>query len=236
MKLRLLKIGSFLLAISLLSMPVKAADKSIAVGVIGNIADFDTTGSETEGWEVGTAAGGSETNSTSISKSVEFASFFGEVEVRSDHFGLAWGAEIIPGDHSIGAKTRTDTAASSGEGQQVTTTATGKAQVSNMLSTYIEPTFYINEALGLYVKAGVTRVTVETLESLPESTYGNEGVFGTLIGAGIKGTHSSGLYIKLEHAETDYGTLTFQSDTGNQNTITASPEQTATRLAIGYKF
>ena len=210
--------------------------EGFSIGVIGVSADFDTTGSEAEGWEVGTALGGTETNSTSISKSVDFSSFFAEVDVRGDYVGLTWGAEVIPGDHSIGAKSRTDTAAASGEGQQTTNTATGKAQVSNMLSTYIEPTFYINESFGFYVKGGVTRVTVETLETLPASTYGNEGVFGTLVGAGLKAVHSSGLYLKLEYAETDYGSLTFNSSTGNRNTITAEPEQEAARLAIGYKF
>ena len=153
-----------------------------------------------------------------------------------NHIGLTFGAEVIPGDHTIGANTRTDTAASSGEGQQATNTATAKAQVSNMVAAYLEPTIYFNDSFGIYVKGGVERVTVKTIETLPTSTYGNKGVWGRMWGAGIRATHSSGLFLKLEHVETDYDEFTLTSGTGNLNTITADSDKSATRLAVGYKF
>ena len=108
MKFKLLKIGSIALAMSLLTLPAKAGEVDFALGITGNFADFDTTGSETEGWGYGDVIAGTETTSTSISKSVDFASAFGEVVFKHGFLGLTWGAEILPGERSLGAKTRTD--------------------------------------------------------------------------------------------------------------------------------
>ena len=238
MKFKLLKIGSIALAMSLLTLPAKAGEVDFALGITGNFADFDTTGSETEGWGYGDVIAGTETTSTSISKSVDFASAFGEVVFKHGFLGLTWGAEILPGERSLGAKTRTDSSSGADIAAEADTgDNTAKAQVANMLSTYLEPTIYIHDAIGIYAKFGASRVSVETLESLhTDSSYGNKGVFGTITGAGIRASHSSGIFIKLEYAETDYGSITFESQTGNRNTVTASPEQEATRLSIGYKF
>ena len=119
-------------------------------------------------------------------------------------------------------------------------TYVGKAEISNLNTAYVEPTIYFNESLGVYVKAGVTHGHVDTLESIAiggnSSTYGNKGVWGSMFGFGIRGTHSSGLFAKLEHLKHDYDTMEFKSGTGNVNTIKADIEQTATRLAVGYQF
>ena len=229
-------ISAFLI---LLAIPAKA-DANFGIGIIGNISSFDSEGTETEG-DGGDVSIGSdnETTTTTHSEDVDYAHAFAEIILKSESlpFGVTWGVDLIPGEHDIGAKSRTDTAADSGEGQQATQSYTAKARVANMVSTYLEPTIYINDMIGIYAKAGVTRLSVETLESGDNSSeYGNEGIYGMSTGAGIRITHSSGLYLKLEHVNTDYESINLQSTTGNRNSISADIDQTSDRIAIGYQF
>ena len=66
------------------------------------------------------------------------------------------------------------------------------------------------------------------------SAYGNQSVFGGMTGAGIKYQAPNGLLVKLERTETVYETVDL--DGNNGNTISAQPEQSSTRLSIGYQF
>jgi len=88
--------------------------------------------------------------------------------------------------------------------------------------------------------SGVSRVAVNTLENLnttaSSSTYDNKSVWGAVTGVGLKGLHSSGIFMKLEYVETDYQDITLTSDTGNRNTIDADIDQEAIRLAVGWAF
>ena len=59
---------------SLLTLPAKAGEVDFALGITGNFADFDTTGSETEGWGYGDVIAGTETTSTS-------PNFFAELSI-----------------------------------------------------------------------------------------------------------------------------------------------------------
>jgi len=119
-------------------------------------------------------------------------------------------------------------------------TYTAKATVSNHATIYIEPTFMPTDNFGLYLKGGVSRVIVNSLESITlgedSSAYGNETVLGGMFGLGAKVVHDSGLMFKLEYTKTIYETVSMTSTTGNKNTIAAEPEQLAARLAIGYRF
>ena len=98
----------------------------------------------------------------------------------------------------------------------------------------------VKENVGIYVKGGVSEVTVTSLESIDvgtdSSAYGNETVYGILTGVGVKGTTESGIGFKLEHVKTDYEGVELNSSTGNKNRITADVDQTATRIAIFYNF
>ena len=96
----------------------------------------------------------------------------------------------------------------------------------------------VKENVGLYLKGGVSEVTVNTLEggSPMTSAYGNETVYGVMTGIGVKATHENGMGIKFEHVKTDYEGIELSSTTGNNNRITADIDQTATRLAIFYNF
>ena len=93
---------------------------------------------------------------------------------------------------------------------------------------------------GLYLKGGVSRVIVNSLESIAlgedSSAYGDETVLGGMYGLGAKIVHDSGLLFKLEYTKTIYETVKMTSTSGNKNIISADPEIEAFRFAIGYKF
>ena len=55
-----------------------------------------------------------------------------------------------------------------------------------------------------------------------------------MTGVGVKYNNPNGLLIKLERTETVYQTIDL--DGNNGNVVTASPEQEATRISIGYQF
>ena len=151
---------------------------------------------------------------------------------------MTFGVSLIPGDTEIGAKSRTDTASDANERSDDSGTYTAKAEVSDHITLYVEPTFYAGNGFGIFLKGGVSHVKVNTLESITlgddSSAYGNQSVFGGMTGAGIKYKHPNGLLLKVEHTETVYETVDL--DGNNGNTISAQPEQSSTRLSIGYQF
>jgi hypothetical protein len=211
MRLKILAAATMLgLLMSLLAIPVKA-EVGIAVGVYGNFSTFDTSGTEREGND-SNAVSTTETESTSISEDVDFGSIFLEVVGREGMAGLTFGIEHIPGESSLGAKVRTDTDTGEASGEADTGDYTAKAEISDHVTFYLEPTLHVNDNFGLYVKGGLSRVTVHSLESLAigtdSSTYGNEDVWGTMMGFGIRATSSRGIFLKLEYTETDYDTVT----------------------------
>ena len=231
-KSRLLnKIVGLGLVLSLLAVPVKA-DSGIAFGISGNIADFTTTGNEEENWGAGGNGDAIEVNSGRSENQVEFGAVFLEFAGRNDWAGMTVGVEYIPGEASLGTKTRSD---SNSEG--ITGDYTAKAEVSDHYHVYIEPTIYATEGIGVYLKGGVNRVTVKTQESLSSGgAYGDVKIWGASVGAGLRYLHESGFLIKTEYARTRYEGITLNSTGGNINRIKADPRSESIRLAIGYQF
>ena len=230
MRLKLIAlISTLVLMFGVLSLPVKA-DSGIAFGVIGNMATFDTDGVENEG--------SGDANAGTHSSDVDYPEVFLEYAAQYDHVGMTFGVSIIPGDTEIGAKSRTDTQSDSNETSDDSGTYTAKADVSEHITIYVEPTFYAGNGFGIFLKGGVSHVKENTLESLAlgddSSAYGNQSVFGGMTGAGIKYQAPNGLLVKVEHTETVYETVDL--DGNNGNTISAQPEQSGTRLSVGYQF
>jgi len=231
MRLKLIAlISTLVLMLGVLSLPVKA-DSGIAIGIVGNMATFDTDGVEN--------VGSGENNAGTHSEDVEFPEVFLEYAAQYESVGVTFGIAVIPGDTEIGAKSRTDTASDANDaGSSDAGTYTAKADVSDHVTIYVEPTVYAGNGFGVFLKAGVSHVKVNTLESLAlgddSSAYGNQSVFGGMTGAGVKYKNPNGLLIKLEHTETVYETVDL--DGNNGNTISAQPEQSSTRLSIGYQF
>ena len=232
MRLKLIAlISTLVLMLGVLSLPVKA-DSGIAFGVIGNMATFDTDGVENEG--------SGDANAGTHSSDVDYPEVFLEYAAQYEHVGMTFGVAVIPGDTELGAKSRTDTQSDANEGSDDSGTYTAKAEVSDHITIYVEPTYYAGNGFGIFLKAGVSHVTVNTLESIANGTdsaaYGNESIFGGMTGVGVKYTSPNGMLIKVEHTETVYETVDLAAAGGNGNTISAQPEQSSTRLSIGYQF
>ena len=232
-------VSALVILVATSSLPVRADSGNFSVGIIANLSTFDTTGTETEG-DANSVTSANESNGGSHSEDVEFGSLFAEYSVMSDNYwGVTFGLEYIPDSTEIGAKSRSDTVSDSTETSSDTGTYTAKARVSEHMAVYLEPTIG-TDMFGIYAKGGFARVTVETLESIDvgtdSSAYGDEGVFGVMYGLGIKAKHSSGLFLKLESLNIDYDSVSLRSTTGNENLVTAKPEQESTRIAIGFAF
>ena len=211
-----------------------------AIGFVGNLSDFDTSGHEVEGHSslINTAT---ETTTTSVSNNVNYGSLMLEYHVReAGLLGLTIGVNYIPGEATLGSKSRTDSTGAAGDDENDTGTYTAKATIDNHVTFYVEPTIYAGNNFGFYVKGGISRVTVKSLEdlSLGESfsAYGDENVAGVIWGAGIRAVTPWGIFVKVGYEETDYDKVVLQSKGGNLNRITADPEQKSVRFALGYQF
>ena len=208
---------------------------SFAIGIIGATGEIDTSGSETE---KGVGNDG-EINTTSFQQNIVYGSLYAEYSF-GEMYGMTLGVSYTPMDRSLGTKSRTDTQSNTLETSNDSGTYTAKADISNHATIYIEPTFMPTDNFGLYLKGGVSRVIVNSLEDIAlgedSSAYGNETVLGGMLGLGAKVVHDSGLLFKLEYTKTIYETVKMTSTTGNKNIISADPEIEAFRLAIGYQF
>jgi len=208
---------------------------SYAIGIIGATGKVDTSGSETEG------GGDAEVTNATEQEDILYGSIFAEYTF-GEMYGMTLGVSYTPMDRSIGAKSRTDTQSETTDSASSNDsgTYTAKADISEHATIYIEPTYMPTDNFGLYLKGGVSRVVVNSLESITlgadSSAYGNETVFGGMYGLGAKIVHDSGLMFKLEYTKTIYETVKMTSTSGNLNVISADPEIEAFRLAIGYQF
>ena len=226
----------------LISMPAKAG-MDFGFGIVADSSDFKTSGSSKEGESVDVNAAGDGEVSTAAAKTVgvNIAHGFAEVIAKGDdswlsHLGLSVGIDVIPGEETIRSETRTDTAAASGAGQQATETHATTAQVSNIASIYWEPTLYLNDMIGVYYKAGATKMNVSAAKTGGTSRYNDQTLYGKVTGAGLRITSPWGIYLKYEHIETDWESLVFKSDQGNADHIYGDVDQESDRISIGYKF
>ena len=208
------------------------------IGIIGGSGNINTSGSETEG------GGDKEKTIATEKEGLLYGSIFAEYTF-GEEYGLTFGASWTPVDAEMGTKSRTDTRTAddtedTGGGSDDSGVYTAKAEISNHSTFYIEPTFMPSENFGVYLKGGVARVTVNSLESIARgensSAYGDETVLGGMYGLGTKVVFDSGFMFKFEYTKTIYETVTMASKTGNKNIISADPEMEAVKFAVGYKF
>jgi hypothetical protein len=216
-------------AIAIASLTVSAHSfEGFSIGISGSQADFETEGTETKGQ----VTSGTEVSSKVKKLStVDVGSVFGEYTFAQ---GSTIGINYIPGEATLGAKSRTMTQS---DGQDVSGTITAKAEVSDHVTFYVEPTYMMTEAFGVYVKGGASRVTVNSLESQTATSvtlgYGNQDVWGTTYGIGAKAYYGN-VFVKLESMKTEYGTVSL-SNAANK-VIKADIESQATTLSLGYNF
>jgi len=118
-----------------------------------------------------------------------------------------------------------------------TGTSTVKAELSNLVTGYIEVSIWN----GLYAKYGVMEMDVETKESLhTDSSYPNAEMDGTTYGLGWKGSFDNGVFIKTETLMQDWSDIVIQADgaTGvdNNNSVEASLQGALATISIGKAF
>ena len=118
-------------------------------------------------------------------------------------------------------------------------TITAKATISEYTRIYVEPTWMANDRFGVFVKGGAAHLSVqpsytETADVI-QSTYKSEDVWGVMYGVGAK-AYFGNVFVKAEYLETEFGTYSHQSTTGDLNKITADIDMEETRISIGYNF
>tara|TARA_B100001057_G_scaffold364952_1_gene368014 strand:- start:926 stop:1549 length:624 start_codon:yes stop_codon:yes gene_type:complete len=181
------------------------AYSEISYGVSLAFTEIDASGTETEG--------GEQTNA-SASNSVVIPSVFVEYAYTDV---ISVGLDFIPlkADVSNKTKSRSDTETSvSGTATTTSTARTNKAQAELENHTTLYANYMFNDEY--FVKAGVAYVSLNTEESLGTgSKYGNDDIFGGVIGVGAKtGNH------RFELIYTDYEDISLTSSVARTGVTT----------------
>ena len=223
-------VGASGFLLSVLTTPLMAM--SLGIGVSGAGAFLEATGKET-------LKQSSDVTNHNLSQVFFMPSVYAQITVGEERFGdkngFVLGIEHIPGSHEIGSKTTNKTDLRK---DNATTTGSNYAQaeLSDHSTIYIESPGFTG--LGLFVKAGWTDVTVQTNETLVTgAAYGDKSINATTFGVGFKGTHESGISLKLIYEDTDYDNISIDS-TGSDavSTITADADTRGVKFSVGYNF
>ena len=169
------KLLSIIIASFLLISTAKA-EVSFGFGLMAGQAS--TSGTETEGTAADTS-----NRSKSIDEFFVGADIFVEKELGN---GMIFGVSYVPVDVELGSGNRTDT-----NGSDPAENDDGTRKASADLADLI--TLYGNFPVGgggAYALAGMHFTTVETSETLPNSSYGNQDIEGYMIGLGRKGDNA----------------------------------------------
>jgi len=177
----------------------------------------------------GTETEGGESNTGSADNKVVIPSLFAEY-AYSDTVSI--GLDYIPmtADVSDKAKSRTDTEKSV-TGTTTTTstsrTQSAQAELSNHVTLYSH--YMLTDAA--YVKAGVAFVQLKTDESLGTgSNYGNEDIYGAVIGVGAKSGNS-----RFEIVYTDYEDVSLTSTVARTG-VTTNNKIDADLDTVAFKY
>jgi len=176
----------------------------------------------------GTETEGSAADTSNRSKSIE------ELFVGGDIFaeyissgGITYGVSLVPFDIEIGDGSRTDTSTGADIASEADTgTRKASAEISNLITLYTNIPMGTN---GWYGLLGYHRTTVETSETLNESTYGNKTIDGYQVGVGVK----SGK-LKYEFSYSDFEDINLNTDNGGDNSISANADALSFRMSYAF--
>jgi hypothetical protein len=227
------KLAVFLAALLVSFSSSAMAFEGFSIGATYSNTDFSTKGNETTGAD---NTGALEVNSTTKTGSEDVGAIFAEYTFAQ---GSTIGIEYIPGEAEIGKASRTQANTAATPANDASGTITAKATISEYTRIYVEPTWMANDRFGVFVKGGAAHLSVqpsytETADVI-QSTYKSEDVWGVMYGFGAK-AYFGNAFIKAEYLETEFGTYSHQSTTGNKNKITADVDMEETRVSIGYNF
>ena len=221
------KIAVFLTALLVSFSSSAFAFEGFSIGATYSNIDYSTTGSERTNGVDGSGAA-AVIGTTTKTGSADIGSIFAEYTFSQ---GSTIGIESISGEAEIGKASRTSSTPSG--------TVTVKAVASDPITLYVEPTWMMNDKFGVYLKGGVTEVTVTPTitdaANVTDSTYTSKDLYGFMTGVGAK-YYVGNFFVKAEYVETDFSKYAHTSTTGEGNTVTADIDTEETRFSIGYNF
>ena len=190
------------------------ADIQIGLGLM--LGQVSTSGTETEG-----AAADTSNRTKSIEEQFAGADLFMET-VADD--GTTFGISYIPFDIELGSGSRTDVNTAADIAAEADTgTRKAEAQLTNFITLYTNIPMGSN---GWYALLGGHMATVETIETLPNATYGNVDVYGAQIGLGMRSGN-----LKYEASFSDFSDISVAS--GN-NSVSADADSMQFRISYGF--
>ena len=210
------KIFAILSAIFLMTSYSAKAEVQFGLGLIAGNLSVDGTEAE------GTAADTS-------NRSKSFDEFFVGADLFIEHVsdtGFTLGLSYVPIDVEIGSGDRNDSATTTAAGgaENDTGARSASADVSGLT------TLYTNVPVGdWYGLLGLNMATIKTSETLPNSSYGNEDIFGYTVGLGRRADK-----VKAELSYTDFEDINISATGGGTNSISADADALTFRVSIGF--
>ena len=205
------KLNVILVSFTLLFFTSLNAETKYGFSIIGGQTDI--SGTETEGTAADTS-----TRTKSITEQFLGGDLFYE---NVNDNGFAYGVSWVPLNIEVGEGSRSD---SNSEGD--TGTRTAKAELSNLLTAY---TNIPMGSGGWYTVLGIHYTTVKTDETLNESSYDNESIFGGQIGIGLRSDD-----IKYELAYSDFEDINITATGGGTNSVSANADALTFKISIGF--
>ncbi len=215
--------------------------RKIISSITGSILLFWTSFAQAEGVQFGIgllagqlSADGTETEGTAADTSTRTKSFeeafYGAdlfIEVVGDN-GATLGLSYVPVDLEIGSGSRTDTAVATAQGgaENDTGTRTASADVTDLVTLY---TNIPMGSSGWYALLGGHLATVTTSETLPNSSYGNEDIYGYQVGLGMRSGNR-----KIELSYSDFEDINIDATGGGTNSVSADADSLQLRLSYGF--
>ena len=205
-------------AMMLVWSAVAYADVQFGFGLM--VGQVETDGTETEGTAADTS-----TRTKSFEEAFYGADLF--IEVVGDN-GATLGLSYVPVDFEIGSGSRTDTAVATAAGgaENDTGTRTASADVTDLMTLY---TNIPMGSSGWYALLGGHLATVTTSETLPNSSYGNEDIYGYQVGLGMRSGNR-----KIELSYSDFEDINIDATGGGTNSVSADADSLQLRISYGF--
>ena len=203
------------------------ANAQVSMGISGTALYYDASGEET-------VKSSNTKNSKSDSGVAPMASLFIEKELDT---GITVGLDVVPYGAKVAdfnnARTDTDT----DDASDTAGNNKGDVNFKNLVTLYASKDL----ANGMFAKFGVSRMTVETDETVATgSKYGDENIMGIMIGLGAQRDLNDGAFMRVEGQVSRFQGATFNGSTDSdsvKNKIDLDDFTTAgIKFSIGKSF
>jgi len=174
----------------------------------------------------------------SLADTVQGASIFAELTLggSSGPFAVTVGVDYIPVDAELDKRSTTQASIKGKSTTSTSGTNSGKADIDDHLTFYIQPGFMMGDNTMLYGTLGYSSADITaTWESISSTnTTKVQTLEGTKIGVGIKRVSDNGFVLKLDYSETDYDPVSYT--TTNSTKVTGDIDNQVLALSVGKSF